>query len=121
MNSGVDSSLHSKCHHQIIYAKLNLKIEYHPPYIRKIGNYNRAETNLINCAIENCDCPSLFLGRSVHQQVEIFNKTLLNILHNYIPNKFISCDDKDLPWINEEIKTLIHRKKFSVSVTEKIC
>ena len=46
----------------------------------------------------------------MHQQVEIFNKILLNIFHNYIPNKFISCDDKDPPWINEEIKSLIHRK-----------
>ena len=31
MDSGVDSSLHPKCHHQIIYSKLNLKIEYPPP------------------------------------------------------------------------------------------
>ena len=36
MDSGVDSSLHPKCYHQIIYSKLNLKIEYRPPYIRKI-------------------------------------------------------------------------------------
>ena len=42
--------------------------------------------------------------------VETFNKTLLNIFHNYIPNKSILCDDKDPPWINEEIKSLIHRK-----------
>ena len=89
MDSGVNLSLHSKCHHQIIYSRLNLKIEYPPPYIRKIWNYNRAETDLINCAIENCDWPSLFLGKNVHQQVEVFNKTLLNIFHNYIPNKFI--------------------------------
>ena len=58
----------------------------------------------------NCDWPSLFLGKNVHQQIEIFNKTLLNIFQNYIPNKFILCDDKGLPWINEEIKTLIDRK-----------
>ena len=36
MDSGVDSSLHSKCDHQIIYSKLTLKIEYPPSYIRKI-------------------------------------------------------------------------------------
>ena len=61
-------------------------------------------------SIENYDWPSLFLGKNVHQQVEIFNKTLLNIFQNYIPNEFILCDDKNSPWINEEIKTLIHRK-----------
>ena len=119
-DSGLDSFLHSKCHHQIIYSKFSLKIEYPPPYIHKIWNYNRAETDLINHAIENCDWPSLFLGKNVHQQVEIFNKTLLNIFYNYIPNKFILCNNKDPPWINEEIKTLIHRKKLSVSETEKI-
>ena len=36
MGSGVHPALHSKCHHEIIYAKLNLKIEYPPPYTRKI-------------------------------------------------------------------------------------
>ena len=86
------------------------KIEYPPPCIRKIWNYNRAETDLINRAIKNCDWPSLFLGKNVHQQVKIFKKTLLKIFHNYIPNKFILCDDKDPSWINEEIKSLVHRK-----------
>ena len=28
MDSGVNPSLHSKCHHQVIYAKLNLQIQY---------------------------------------------------------------------------------------------
>ena len=110
MDSGVDSSLYPKCHHQIIYSKLNLKTEYPSPYIRKIWNYKKAETNLINRAIKNCDRPSLFFRKNVHQQVEIFKKTLLNIFYNYMPNKFILCDGKDPPWLNEEIKSLIHWK-----------
>ena len=44
MDSGVHLSLHEKCHHQIIYSKLNLRIEYPPPYIRKMWDYNRSET-----------------------------------------------------------------------------
>lgn len=55
MDLDVDSSLHSKCYHQITYSKRNLKIEYPSPYIRKTWNYNGAETDLINRAIENCD------------------------------------------------------------------
>ena len=41
------------CDYQIIYSKLNLKIEYHPPYIRKIWDYNRSETDsdLLNFSI----------------------------------------------------------------------
>ena len=64
------------------------------------------------------DSPSLFLGKNKHQPVKIFNKTLLSIFHNYIPHKFILCDDKDQPWINEEIETLIHRSN-SLYLTEK--
>ena len=48
MDSGVDSFLHPKCHHQIIYSKPNLKMEYPSPYSRKVWGYNRAETDLIN-------------------------------------------------------------------------
>ena len=36
MESGIHSSLHQKCYHQIIYARLNLKIHYPPPYERDI-------------------------------------------------------------------------------------
>ena len=31
VESGVHSSLHENCHHQIIYGKFNLKIYYLPP------------------------------------------------------------------------------------------
>ena len=40
MVHSVSVPLHSKCHHQIIYSKLNLEIEYLPPYIRKKEDYN---------------------------------------------------------------------------------
>ena len=105
MDSGVHLSLHGKCHHQIIYSRLKLKIEYPPPYIRKIWDYNRSETDSINRSIEIFDWSYLFSGKNkVHEQVELFNKTLLNIFHNFIFNKIILCDDKDPPWKNDKIK-----------------
>ena len=113
MDSGVHPALHSKCHHQIIYAKPNLKIEYRPPYTRKIWNYSRSETDLINRSIENFDWSKLFSGKNVHEQVELFNKTLLNIFPNFIPNEIIVCDaDRDPPWRNDEIKKMIKRKNW---------
>ena len=48
----------------------------------------------------------------MHEHLELFNKTLLNIFHNFIPNKIILCDDKDPPWMNDEIKKLIKRKNW---------
>ena len=48
----------------------------------------------------------------MHEQVELFNKTLLNIFHNFIPNKILLCDDKDHPRMNDEIKNLIKRRNW---------
>ena len=36
--------------------------------------------------------------------------TFLNILSNFIPHKFVVCDDKDPPWFNKKIKALIQEK-----------
>ena len=37
----------------------------------------------------------------------------MNKFSNYIPNKFIAIDDKDLPWMNEYIKRKIMGKKVA--------
>ena len=79
MDLGVHPSLYSKYHHQIIYSKLILKIKFSPPYTHKNSNYNRSESDLINRSIEDCNWPSLLLGKNLHQQVEIFDKILLKI------------------------------------------
>ena len=72
----------------------------------------RSERDSINRSIEIFDWFYIFSGKDVHEQVELFNKTLLNIFHNFIPNKIILCDDKDPPWMNDEIKNLIKRKNW---------
>ena len=51
-DSGVHSSLHSNCHHQIVFAKSNLHIVYLPPYLREIWHYKEANTRLTRRAIK---------------------------------------------------------------------
>ena len=52
MESGVHPSPHSNCHHQIKYAKFNIKTHYPPPYEREIWHYQKANTDQIRKAIE---------------------------------------------------------------------
>ena len=42
--------------------------------------------------------------------VFLFNRTIKNILSNYIPHEIIICDDQDPPWINNRVKELINEK-----------
>ena len=47
MDSGVHPSLHSNFHHQIIYAKFELKVFYPPPYERTMWRFSRANSDHI--------------------------------------------------------------------------
>ena len=40
----------------------------------------------------------------------LFNKTIKNILSNYIPHETVTSDDRDPPWINKNVKLLILEK-----------
>ena len=43
--------------------------------------------------------------------VSIFNQTVSNILCKFIPHETVLFDDRYPPWMNKEIKKLIHEKK----------
>ena len=111
IDSGTHPSIHPNCHHRITFCKLNLKVEYPPPYERLVWNFKKSNNDVIRKAIELVNWNFLFSNKSVHEQVTIFNQTLMNIFSNYIPNKLITVDDKDPPWMNESIKKNIMAKK----------
>ena len=54
-----------------------------------------------------------FANISVNNKVHMFNKTIKNIMSNYIPHETITCDDRDPPWINKDIKQLILDKNHA--------
>ena len=43
----------------------------------------------------------------------MLNKTIKNIMSNYIPHETITCDDRDPRWINKDIKQLILDKNHA--------
>ena len=74
---------------------------YPPPYERTVWFYKKTNPELIRRNISNV---------SVDEKVCYFTKTLLNLIHNFIPHERIAYDDRDLPWKNNEIKKLINEK-----------
>ena len=40
----------------------------------------------------------------------VLNRTILNVLDNFISNETIVCNDRDPPWFNDKIGLLIKEK-----------
>ena len=99
VNSGVHSSFHANCHHQVVFRKFDLKIYYLPPYEREV--WQEADAILIRQAIHRFSWKRALPNVNVDEQVTVFNRTILNILKNFIPHETIACSDNDPPWFNE--------------------
>ena len=54
------------------------------------------------------DWEFLFSNKSVNQQVIIFNRSVMNVFSNFVPNKFVTFNDRDSPWMTSSIKDKIN-------------
>ena len=118
IESGVHSSLHSSCNYQIVFAKFNLKICYPPPYSRQVWHFKEAETDIIRRAVNDFNWERAFSNTNVNLKVCIFNKSVLNVLSNFIPHETILCNDKDPPPLPHGLSlglSLFYRPKIKFS------
>ena len=58
---------------------------------------------LIGILMANPVMKEMKSNTSIKEKVEIFNRTILNVLSNFIPHETIVCNDKDPPWFNNRI------------------
>ena len=107
---GVHPSVHPNCHHQIVFAKFDLNISYPPPYSTEVWLNREANADLIRRVISNFNLEKAFYNTNVANKVSIFNETILNVLSNYILDETLTGDDKDPPWFNSRIKSLVQDK-----------
>ena len=121
VNSSDFPSILQSCHHQIVFANVNLKIIYAPLYTRPIWDYSNANHEALNNAIDGFDWEKAFSNVNVHTQVKLFNETLSNIFMNFVPNKLITVDDRDPPRVTEKIKKLLTDKRKLYKLHIKNC
>ena len=110
VESGAQSFLHQNCHHQIVFARFNLKVIFPPSYESEVWYFKKANVDHIRRAINGFQWEKSFQNMNVNDMVHLFNRTIKNILHNFIPHEVITWDDRDPPWINSSIKRLIQAK-----------
>ena len=106
VNSGVHPSLHPNCYHHIFHSSLNLNP---PPSQCLIQDYKKA-AKIIRKALDSVNLERLFNSKNINAQVIALNETILNVFRNYVPNKYITIDDKNPVWMNEIIKSKIKTK-----------
>ena len=63
-DSGVHALLQENWHHQIIFAKVSMKIFYLPPYRRLV--YHNANVEAINSVIESFNWENAFDGKDIY-------------------------------------------------------
>ena len=111
LDSGTRPSLDPKCHHQIIYGKINIKIPPPPPIDRHMWYYDKANTDAIKRSMTSFPWVEQFrLNSDTNWQVKIFLETFLNIMKNFIPNHTKKCIPRDSPWIHKSLKTMLKKK-----------
>ena len=97
MDAGMHPSLHASYHHQIVYAKFNLKIHYTPPHEREVWHFQNADINLIRRAMNGFNWERAFFNLNIYEMVSAFNATVKKIMANFILHETIICDDRDPP------------------------
>ena len=108
--SGVYASLFPRCHRQIIYAKINLKIYYPPPYEKLLWDYSKANITNIRESLSQINWVNDLRDLNVNDQVDYLTNCISNVFTNFVPNKIITCKDKYPPWITEDINNLCYNK-----------
>ena len=108
-DSGVIPSPDPRCKHQLIYGNINFCVPCPPPYKRTIWDYNKSDVNKIQASLSAIDWNATFRNKSSDDCVDILNHALLNIFTHSIPNKVVTVNDKDAPWVTPEVKSAIRR------------
>ena len=111
LESGVHTSLHEQCHHEIVFGELSIRHLTPPPYCRRIRFYDRADVLAIRKSIQMFHWRETIGGLSCpNQQVEMLTEILLNIFSNFIPNEVTTVKPQQAPWVTKSIKNFIRKK-----------
>ena len=107
MEFGVHSYHHANYHHHITFWKFNLRIYYFSSYEQEAWHYQKAYADQIRQAINELPWDNPFANINVNEQVQLFTQTIQNVISNYGPHKTVTCDGRNPPWINKNIKKLM--------------
>ena len=102
--------LFEKCHHNIVYVKIDFNIPTLAPYMREVWDYKSSSAESIQRSVSRIDWDILFWGKSINKKTEILNECWKNTFHIFVPNKVIKCDYRQPPWMTDSIKNKLKER-----------
>ena len=72
-NYGVDASVFDKCHHNIIFGKVNIRVPPSPVNIRELRNYSQPDVENTKYAVSNLNWIKAFENLPVDGKVKHLN------------------------------------------------
>ena len=107
---GVDLSIFEKCHHNIIFRKIDIRTPLPPSYVRKVKDYRKVNAKSIQKATRTFGLVKAFENISIDGKVDILNESLMN----YFPSQKVKCNYCQAIWVNDKMKKgLIKRSKLT--------
>ena len=76
---GVDASIFDKCHHNIIYGKIDIRVPLQPKYVREVWDYSKADVQNIKKSIKDFNWGKTLESIPIDSKVDLLSETLLNI------------------------------------------
>ena len=110
VESGVHPSLFRGCHHEIIFGKVAVSVPHSPPYEWRMWDYKVADVSSVREFLMDIDWYVEFGDLERNLMTDKFTEILLSIIAENVPNRVITVNEKDPPWITKEAKTSIRRK-----------
>ena len=87
-----------------------MSVPHPPPYKRRMWDYKVVDVSSIRESLMNIDWCFEFGDLEPNLMVEKFTEIILSIIAVNVPNRVITINEKDPPWITKEVKTAIRRK-----------
>ena len=95
---------------RLFIVKFSLSIEYTPPpYDMLAWDYEKVNSENTRKSMEMVNWETMFTNKK-YLENNMFIKVLFSGFSNFIPNKNIIFEDKELHWVNELVKRKIRWK-----------
>ena len=73
---GVDASIFDKCHHNIIYGKIDIRVPLQPKYVREVWDYSKADVQNIKKFIKDFNWGKTLESIPIDSKVDLLSETL---------------------------------------------